>query len=64
MGRAISNEQVMRVGSEVASMWGAVVLSFVIDFNKKDKEITYICKEDDEEFITTISIHELIARTK
>lgn len=46
----ISNEQMMRVGREVASLWGAYCTGWHVDENY---EIVFECVEDDEAFETT-----------
>ena len=56
-GISYDNRKLMKIGQEVASLWGASCTGYSI--NKKKKVIVFDCIEHGEEFVTEIDFIEL-----
>lgn len=52
-----TREEIMRIGNEVASLWGGRCLS--CDNDKKNKRVVFSCIEHGEHFTTTVDYDEL-----
>ena len=52
-----TREEIMRIGSEVASLWGGRCLS--CDKDEKNKRVVFSCIEHGEHFTTTVDYNEL-----
>ena len=56
-GLNYSNQELMRIGSNVASIWGAECYNYEI--NKKSRIVTFFCIEHGEEFVTEREFNKL-----
>ena len=56
-GKKYTKEQLMKIGEEVASLWGASCYSYKV--NKKEKLVCYDCIEHGEKFVANVSFGEL-----
>ena len=52
-----TDDMLMQIGEEVASLWGAFCLKYEID--KEKREVNFICNEHGEFFETSISFNKL-----
>ena len=52
-----TREEIMRIGQEVASLWGGRCLS--CDKDEKNKRVVFSCIEHGEHFTTTVDYNEL-----
>lgn len=53
----IVSVDIMKIGNEVASLWGGQCFNYEIDSD--NEKIILLCKEFDEEFVTSISFYEV-----
>lgn len=51
------DKELLKIGTEVASLWGAECISYTIDM--KHKQVIFLCIEVGEKFTTTVSFQEL-----
>ena len=58
----ISDEEIRKVGMEIASLWGGTYLSY--EAKEEEKKIILNCIEFDEYFITEITYNELWEKVK
>lgn len=56
-GKTYNYNKLMRIGQEVASLWGASCTGYSV--NKKKKVVIFDCIEHGEEFVTEINFVEL-----
>ena len=56
-GHKYSDDTVMRIGNEVASLWGACCFDYKV--NKKERTVIFYCNECGEEFGTSVSFDDL-----
>lgn len=52
-----TREEIMRIGNEVASLWGGYCVDCKDD--RRKKQVVFNCIEHGERFVTTVGYHEL-----
>jgi len=53
----MDKERLLRIGNDVASLWGGSCHNFKI--NRKEKEVVFDCIERGEEFATSLSFSKI-----